>query len=181
MFSLKGIAAKILIYFRMIPSSYIHALDYFVRAKQENAFQMSKKGPVDPNSFSVVYAQQLRYVNSVIKQLPESGSSAFSLKDGSFPITAPTTKNRPVKQGPFLLQPSPVEFNEGDGGNATDICYLYSTLDSPLRSGEAEEGLGVILITFSDGRVDVCLDVEKIEATWELVRAVYFCPNSRLD
>lgn len=169
----------------MIPSSYIHALDYFVRAKQENALQMSKKGYLDSNSFSVMYAQQLKYVSSIMKQLSGDHSSLLPLSEKSVPITAPSMTNLPTRQGPFLLQPSPVEFNEGDGGNATDIFYLYSTLDSPPFSddnekNEIEEGLGVILMAYSDGRVDICLDVEKVEATWESVKNL-FCLDSTFN
>ncbi|GJJ07282.1 hypothetical protein Clacol_001482 [Clathrus columnatus] len=151
-------------------AAYVHALDYFVRAKQENVLQIGKI-PSDSNSFSAIYAQQLKYVNAIMKQLPDDSQSLFSRDSKLVPIIAPTTKTRPVRQGPFLLQPSPVEFNEGDGGYATDIFYLYSTPGSSLLSEENEndEGLGVILVTFSDGRVDVCLDVEKTEAAWESV------------
>lgn len=55
----------------------------------------------------------------------------------------------------------------GDGGDATDIVYLaFGGDEEDIGEGETER-LGVVLITYQDGRVDVCLDVEKVEARWE--------------
>jgi nucleoporin NUP82 len=38
--------------------------------------------------------------------------------------------------------------------------------DEDEGKGETER-LGVVLIAYQDGRVDVCLDVEKVEARWQ--------------
>jgi nucleoporin NUP82 len=55
----------------------------------------------------------------------------------------------------------------GDGGDATDIVYLaFGGDEDEVGEGETER-LGVVLIAYQDGRVDVCLDVEKVEARWE--------------
>jgi nucleoporin NUP82 len=57
-----------------------------------------------------------------------------------------------------------------EGGYATDLSYLsFDELeDDDDEERGATEHLGVILIAFQDGKVDVCLDVEKVEAKWEL-------------
>lgn len=55
----------------------------------------------------------------------------------------------------------------GDGGDATDIVYLaFGSDEEDVGEGETER-LGVVLIAYQDGRIDVCLDVEKVEARWE--------------
>jgi len=74
-------------------------------------------------------------------------------------------------QGPFLLQPSPLEL-QGEEGQATDIAYIDVTGSSSLHLDDNgnEERLGVIALSYSDGKVDVCLDAEKIEAIWEPVK-----------
>jgi hypothetical protein len=51
-------------------------------------------------------------------------------------------------------------------GDATDIVYLAFGADDEESEGETER-LGVILVAYQDGRVDVCLDVDKAEARWE--------------
>ena len=54
-----------------------------------------------------------------------------------------------------------------EGGDATDIVYLtFGTSDEEDDEGETER-LGVVLVTYRDGKVDICLDVEKVEAKWE--------------
>jgi nucleoporin NUP82 len=48
---------------------------------------------------------------------------------------------------------------------------MYLAFGSGSEDGEGEtERLGVILLAFQDGKVDVCLDVEKVEARWESKR-----------
>lgn len=71
-----------------------------------------------------------------------------------------------MRQGPFLFQPAPQELL---GGSATDLLYTSVEEVSHLHPSENgnEERLGVLAVAFSDGKVDVCLDVEKIEAMWE--------------
>jgi nucleoporin NUP82 len=54
-----------------------------------------------------------------------------------------------------------------EGGDATDIAYLdFGNDDADGGEGETDS-LGVVMIAFQDGKVDVCLDVEKVEARWE--------------
>lgn len=90
------------------------------------------------------------------------------------PVHAPRTLVGKVsRQGPFLLQPAPLDLKDSPGGDATDIAYL--TLGSAFADDDDEasvssERLGVVVIGYQDGRVDVCLDVEKIEARWDVRR-----------
>lgn len=78
-----------------------------------------------------------------------------------------TVSHRVARQGPFLLQPSPRTLEGGEGGDATDIVYLAFGADEDDEGEGETERLGVVLVAFQDGKVDVCLDVEKVEARWE--------------
>jgi nucleoporin NUP82 len=149
---------------RSIPSSYIHALECFVAAKQEFA----ERSPRATMSHSVQYDYQRKYINALIKQLPPG--TVYPAASRSVIIHPPTTiKNQPLRQGPFLLQPSPRVLEESDGGNATDIAYLtFGDGGDDEDEIATAEYLGVVLMAFQDGKVDVCLDVEKVEATWEI-------------
>lgn len=159
-----------------VPSAYIHALEYFVRAKQERAAEASMlETPQSSNStpsLSAIYAYQLKYVISLSRQIPESSSSILATSSRTVNINAPSiARSRPMVQGPFLLQPSPLEL-QGEEGQATDIAYIDVTGSSSLHLDDNgnEERLGVIALSYSDGKVDVCLDAEKIEAIWEPVK-----------
>lgn len=75
-----------------------------------------------------------------------------------------------ARQGPFLLQPAPPEIGPGDDdaeNSATDIVYLTLDEDEDATEG-ATEKLGVIGIVYQDGKVDICLDTDKVEAKWDL-------------
>lgn len=82
-----------------------------------------------------------------------------------------TLKSQALRQGPFLMQPSPLDLEGSTGGEATDIAYVafgsgFEDEDEPSDTVKTER-LGIILVAFQDGKVDVCLDLEKVEAKWE--------------
>ena len=80
----------------------------------------------------------------------------------------PTTmRTQPIRQGPFLLQPAPLSLEGSEGGDATDIVYLSFGTDNDEDDEGETERLGVVLVAYQDGKVDVFLDVEKVEARWE--------------
>jgi len=54
-----------------------------------------------------------------------------------------------------------------EGGEATDILYLAFDKDDEAEDDGETERLGVVLVVAQDGKVDVCLDVDKVEARWE--------------
>ncbi|TFY82602.1 hypothetical protein EWM64_g1412 [Hericium alpestre] len=148
-----------------IPSSYIHALDCFVAAKKEYLEQFNSSAST--RSLSVTYDYQQKFVNALLKQLPPG--SVFPSTSRSMPLHPPNTiKCPPMRQGPFLLQPSPRLIDGSDGADATDIIYLAfgNASDNSEDEGETER-LGLLLLTFQDGKIDVCLDVDKVEALWE--------------
>ncbi|KAF8897384.1 hypothetical protein BD779DRAFT_1432160 [Infundibulicybe gibba] len=148
-----------------IPSSYVHSLECFISAKQEFLSQATSSANLN---LSTLYDHQKKYVNALIKQLPPG--TLFPAASRSVPVHPPTTiRAVPKRQGPFLLQPAPRILEGSEGGDATDITYLAFGADEDEGdgSGGETEHLGVIMVAFQDGKVDVCLDVEKVEARWE--------------
>ncbi|OCH90689.1 hypothetical protein OBBRIDRAFT_819148 [Obba rivulosa] len=146
-----------------IPSSYVHALECFVAAKQE--FLSRSSSDASTSGFSAVYDYQHKYVTALMKQLPPG--TVFPAPSRLVTMHPPTTiKSAPKRQGPFLLQPSPRNLESSEGGDATDMVYL-SFGNNVDANEENPERLGVILVAFQDGKVDVYLDVEKVEARWE--------------
>ncbi|KAJ3778424.1 hypothetical protein FB446DRAFT_714174 [Lentinula raphanica] len=150
-----------------IPSAYVHSLECFISAKQEFIKQGSSS-QVNKN-MSILYDYQHKYISALLKQLPPG--TVFPAPSRSVLMHPPTSiKAPPARQGPFLLQPSPRMLDGSEGGDATDIVYLsYSQVAE--SDGDAEDGitenLDVVLITYQDGKIDVCLDVEKVEARWQ--------------
>lgn len=157
---------------RMIPPSYIPSLECFVAAKREliNAHTSAfmKTNPEDDDDDDIVLTNdlQLKYVNALMKQLPPN----FSQSSKPHNIRPPNASKYPVsRQGPFLLQPAPRELEGGEEFEATDIAYLSFGDDEDGMEPESEsERLGVVAVVYQNGKVDLCLDVEKIEARWDL-------------
>ncbi|KAF9263555.1 hypothetical protein L218DRAFT_901764 [Marasmius fiardii PR-910] len=149
-----------------VPSAYVHSLECFISAKQEF---LSQTWSTSSNNLSTLYDYQRRYVTALLKQLPPG--TVFPAPSRSVIMHPPTIiKSSPTRQGPFLLQPSPRMLQGSDGGDATDIAYLSLGCDYDRESEGDEasaESLGFVFITYQDGKVDLCLDVEKVEARWE--------------
>ncbi|KAF9782863.1 hypothetical protein BJ322DRAFT_1073133 [Thelephora terrestris] len=144
-----------------VPSTYIHALQLFVEAKRDQTLQ---EGSSSAREFSVLYEYQHKYVTALVKQLPSG--TPFPTQSQSVSIHPPTTiKHKPLRQGPFLLQPSPLVIEGSEGGDATDI--IYTVLGNEDDEDDETEKLGIVMIAYQDGKVDVCLDVDKVEARWE--------------
>lgn len=69
------------------------------------------------------------------------------------------------------MQPAPKELGDGV---ASDIVYLeIQVQDEVATKGKQNANndggatsMPVVLIAYGDGKVDVCLDVEKVEAKW---------------
>ena len=103
-----------------------------------------------------------------MKQLPP-GTMAISRP---VQVHVPTSfSSKPAVQGPFLIQPAPAEIDGVTDGEATDLAYVSTggsfTDDEEDDIVSVRERLGILLVAYQDGRVDVCLDVEKVEARWE--------------
>ena len=153
--------------FSSVPSSYLHALECYVAAKQEFLSNSTSGDPSSSDSLTTLYDYQHKYVSALLKQLPPG--TAWPATNRVVPMHPPTTiKNPRARQGPFLLQPSPRVLEGSEGGDATDIVYMSFGDDAAEESDGETERLGLVLVAFQDGKVDLFLDVEKVEARWEL-------------
>jgi nucleoporin NUP82 len=83
-------------------------------------------------------------------------------------LKAPTTiKLDPEPQGPFRFQPAPAPTSTPEWDEmATDILYSCPFTDEVNKSTKLPLTAGLLLVAFADGRVDVCLDLVKVEAVW---------------
>ncbi|ELU45770.1 Nup88 domain-containing protein [Rhizoctonia solani AG-1 IA] len=139
--------------------SYIQGLEYFINAK-------SSRLPLE------ISGPQLKYVSSLKQQLKPISSPADDQLLPTCLVHAPVSHSfPPARQGPFLLQPAPKELGDG---LASDIVYLNIQVPNELigngladlKNNPDGTSIPVIAIVYTDGKVDVCLDVEKIEAKW---------------
>ncbi|KAG5221054.1 Nucleoporin nup [Salix suchowensis] len=103
-----------------IPSAYVHALECFVAAKQE---YLAQAGTDSSKSLSTMYDYQQKYIAALTKQLPLG--TVFPAASRSILMHPPSTiKPRALRQGPFLLQPSPRTL-EGSEGEMLRISSTY--------------------------------------------------------
>lgn len=108
-------------------------------------------------------------------------SRSGSYKNSTVTVTAPTTIKLELEpQGPFRFQPPPAPSSMSDWDEvATDILYLVPFSSRSLDKsssrfvgegkGKAKSSVppvGVLLVAYADGRIDVCLDLIKVEAVW---------------
>lgn len=133
-----------------------------------------------PKALNKIYNLQLQYVNALVRQVtatPSPSSSAAGDDADPWtsltPITAPLhLPGAPALQGPFLLQPGTVDLENftaegGEEPRACDIAYVGYGGAASTRGGEGEgESLGVIVTAWNDGKVELMVEVEKVEARW---------------
>lgn len=109
-----------------------------------------------------VYEYQRKYIDALVQQLPEESDDT----NKRVTIRAPTMIRLEVeRQGPFQCEPagSPSELEDWDD-LAAEIHYMLS---STTKKDDSVPPVGIILVAFVDGRVDVCLDMIKVEPLWK--------------
>ncbi|PPQ66758.1 hypothetical protein CVT24_008715 [Panaeolus cyanescens] len=147
-----------------VPPSYLQSLECFISAKQQF---LAQESTATSKNLSALYDYQKKYVTGLLKQLPSDSQAAPSTSVSLHPPII--IKSRPSRQGPFLLQPAPRLLEGSEGGDATDIVYMSfgANDDEPDDGARDTEHLGILLISYQDGKVDLFLDVEKVEARWD--------------
>ncbi|KAF9535116.1 hypothetical protein CPB83DRAFT_781213 [Crepidotus variabilis] len=148
-----------------VPSSYIHSLECFISAKQD---KLAMDGDSSSRNASTLYDYQRKYINALVKQLPP-GTVFPSASKPCIVHPPPSIRARLLRQGPFLLQPAPLTLEGSEGGDATDVAYLaFGTDDDDAEEdGHDTEHLGVVMVSYQDGKIDLFLDVAKVEAGWD--------------
>ena len=147
-----------------MPSSYVYALERYVGAKHE---VLSKELSL---ATTVRRIQQGKYVAALLKQLHAMDNRFSSQMAKVHPPDMSATVSR---QGPFLLQPSSLELAGSLLAYVTDFAYISCTsksCDGDISSDILEKGeqLDVILLSMENGQIDVLLDLEKVEAKWDI-------------
>ncbi|PVG00486.1 hypothetical protein CPB86DRAFT_754686 [Serendipita vermifera] len=141
-----------------------------------------------------IYDHQRKYISTLTKELPQEESAETPAPSGLFKesslssfstqsvastktrsnVSQPVTVNAPntIKleveaQGPFRFQPAPAPSSAPDWDEiATDIFYSTPNLQGDRSSNDKLSSIGILMVAFADGRVDVCLDLIKVEAVW---------------
>ncbi|MBW0479075.1 hypothetical protein O181_018790 [Austropuccinia psidii MF-1] len=188
----------------LIPLSYKSSLLFFLSTKLQ---AISKSNQINSNNHNhnsipidlqePLY-QSLNYLNS-LNNLFESNLNDqieplnFSHHDEKS-FTANQSSNlpsnlKPLRQGPFLLQPSPIDFNLDQEEIVSDLIHfryssLNHTFDPPdlnqiISQSNQASSLGLFIIAYQS-KLDICLEVEKIEPCWNSNHLSNLAANSNL-
>ncbi|KAL7409546.1 hypothetical protein BDY24DRAFT_366825 [Mrakia frigida] len=178
----------------LVPEAYIRSLSAFASSKLSYISTLPAPSPSQshspvrttpaPSFLSTRYQAQTAFLSSLLSQISDVTSSnptSMEVDDSSEPVLVhpPTSagSRKPLVQGPFLFQPAPRELDGDDVPRATDIFLLGAGGGvRGSRNDEEEEGGGdkvgrksemtVLGLVFEDGKVDLCLEVEKMEGLW---------------
>jgi nucleoporin NUP82 len=175
--------------FSLVPEAYIRSLSAFASSKLSYISSLAPSSPSiqpalkspgrstpGPSLLSTRYQAQTTFLSLLLAQVSANPTS-MQVDDSSEPVLVhpPTSSGsrKPLVQGPFLFQPAPRELDGEDVERATDIFLLGggSTAGSSEEDDEDAKGgrkseFAVLGIVFEDGKVDLCLEVEKMEALW---------------
>jgi nucleoporin NUP82 len=119
---------------------------------------------------------QLKFIHALTKQILRASQNSESNKSDKHnspkthvTVQPPRNNKYPLaRQGPFLFQPAPRDLGGiEEEADATDVIYLEVGAEGRDDDPDSEK-LGALAIAYQDGRVDICLDTEKVEARWEL-------------
>ena len=150
----------------------------FIPSRHSVNSDSSVMGPQGDEEIAIMNDHQLKYVNALTKQLKQASSTnddSIGIS-GSVILQPPkNSKHAVARQGPFLLQPAPPDLEGSlEDPEATDLVYIEVGLEGRHRKadddgeGEGNEKLGVMAVVYKDGKVDLCLDTEKVEGRWEV-------------
>ena len=138
-----------------VSREYLHALSLAIAADldsvDENATMADK----------LILRQQGKWVNSILSQESVTGIPSYSGIGGSSPRKKPSTcltrpgvvGPSPLLQGPFLFHPVPPEVSSAE----YCACDLFHIEAGPV---------GVIGVLFSNGKLDLCLELDLLRAKW---------------
>lgn len=115
-----------------------------------------------------LYDQQSIYVHSLIKTIPVFETPPHP--NQVVPVQRPIIiKVDPAVQGPFLMQPAPDEdeLADGFGEGACDLLYVsYKRSQKKPKEVSSSPEISLLLVAYQHGRVDICLDLDKVEPVW---------------
>ena len=123
-------------------------------------------------------AAQQKWARSLSRQIDahKASSDGFTADDRRgchYPVRPPRDGRRLKRQGPYLVQPEPRELplseeaGWGIEGVASDIVVLGDKSSTGPGAGP-RTGMNVVGVAWVDGRVDLCVEAQKVEAEWEV-------------
>ncbi|CAG8661288.1 11659_t:CDS:10 [Dentiscutata erythropus] len=94
------------------------------------------------------YRRQFEWMSAIYKQIGNDDSNKVVF------IPPAIGRQSTQLQGPYYIQPTPVELS----AHMTDASDIICLGTQPVN---------VIVIAFNNGRVDICLEVDRVEALWK--------------
>lgn len=173
------------------PASYFASLSQYITLKLEVSQRALEQGAnVEGSSYRADedierYRAHLQYVNAIIRKADgmvdgkggrtrlfnQSKSTWQDINhDMIIKVSSAELGRSAVRQGPFLLQPAPKEIDADNESIATDLVqFSYTSTNNNDENNISDQdtiSLGVFLIAYSTGKVDILLDIDTIEPLW---------------
>lgn len=120
------------------------------------------------------YGARLKFLKSLLDpqvrdRAEDMDDMSLELDEEHVKVAYPTyLRTTPARQGPFLLQPAPRDLeSDEDEPLASDMEYILVEPEATETNEGADFPLvGVLLMSYENGKVDVCVDVARVEASW---------------
>ncbi|KAI8458729.1 hypothetical protein BY996DRAFT_6500232 [Phakopsora pachyrhizi] len=154
-----------------VPLCLQNSLLLLLTAKSESISKSSKLTSTKEKSIF----KSLEYLNLLFKLPGDSNFDPETELEGrdNFLNFFKSFKFRPIRHGPYLIQPSPIELDEEDEEEASDLIHLqyptclseFDNLDNFMNDNNGIESVAVLMIAYNR-RVDVCLEFQKVEPLW---------------
>ncbi|CAG8482401.1 10862_t:CDS:10 [Funneliformis mosseae] len=128
--------------------SFLEMLSSYIKRKHEYGLEMVER--TDGRDYLDIleqYRLQFKWIKRLMNLEGHSKRVVFS--------PPPFDHLRVEVQGPFNIHPDPLSISEHTY-EASDILMLET------------EPLIVLVVAFNNGRIDICLEVEKVEAKWQI-------------
>lgn len=145
-------------------SSVTPGPEAFARSRSTSAMDLDQAADISTVSqgFDAAAAASDEVQDGPVRLHPPSWSFRQDIRQGG------SAKKAPRPQGPFLLKPAPVELCDERESVACDLIWTWLTDESgSVAPEDAVTGVAALSIVGHDGRVDVGLIFESVEASWE--------------
>ena len=133
-----------------VPIAYLDSLASVleVKTKALQAAALHDQETLETVTQKARLAAQQKWIDSLLSQMTGEDSRTAEL-------SVPTSGRAALSQGPLLLNPAPRDLeDEDDDALASDIAIVG-------------EDVGLVIVAWSSGRVDVGFELEHPEARWE--------------
>ncbi|KAF8423559.1 hypothetical protein EV426DRAFT_602039 [Tirmania nivea] len=140
----------------IVPSRWVPSENYLPKLQRELSTQLEAlEDSTDvTRSSRLGLRQQAKWLEEVLNQETARRSSSINRRDQEFYFTRPESISlTPTLQGPFLLQPAPVDTSAEE----VYACDIIHTTSDPVAT---------ISVVWSNANIDVFLEFEPIQARW---------------